>query len=85
MSRYDVVISGYGPTGAVAANLLGKRGLRVLVVDQSDEIFQIPRAVHFDGEVFGAYGRRAGSDLRAEIAGGVARLASGLRGEGGKA
>jgi 3-(3-hydroxy-phenyl)propionate hydroxylase len=51
MSQYDVVISGYGPTGAVAANLLGKRGLRVLVVDQSDDIFQIPRAVHFDGEV----------------------------------
>ena len=48
--NYDVVICGYGPTGAVAANLLGQRGVRVLVVEQSTEIYNIPRAVHFDGE-----------------------------------
>lgn len=46
----DVVICGYGPTGAVAANLLGQRGVRVLVVEQNAEIYDIPRAVHFDGE-----------------------------------
>lgn len=45
------MIAGYGPTGAVAANLFGASGLRVLVVEPSKEIFDIPRAVHFDGEV----------------------------------
>ena len=51
MPYYDVLIAGYGPTGAVAANLLGQQGVRVLVVEPSSEIFDIPRAVHFDGEV----------------------------------
>ena len=48
--NYDVVICGYGPTGAVAANLLGRSGVRVLVVEQNTEVYDIPRAVHFDGE-----------------------------------
>ena len=51
MPNYDVVIAGYGPTGAVAANLLGAKGHRVLVVEPNLEVYQIPRAVHFDGEV----------------------------------
>ena len=51
MVDYDVLIAGYGPTGAVAANLLGMRGVRVLVVEPNLEIYDIPRAVHFDGEV----------------------------------
>lgn len=50
MLDYDVVIAGYGPTGATAANLLAAQGLKVLVVDPSLKIFDIPRAVHFDGE-----------------------------------
>ncbi len=51
MTDFDVIISGYGPTGAVAANLLGQRGVRVLVVEPSRAVYDIPRAVHFDGEV----------------------------------
>ena len=51
MFSYDVVIVGFGPTGAVAANLLGAYGHSVLVVESELEIFDIPRAVHFDGEV----------------------------------
>ena len=48
---FDVLIAGYGPTGAVAANLLGACGFKVLVVEPNLEIYDIPRAVHFDGEV----------------------------------
>jgi 3-(3-hydroxy-phenyl)propionate hydroxylase len=51
MTDYDVVIAGYGPTGAVAANLLGAADIRTLVVEPNPTIFDIPRAVHFDGEV----------------------------------
>lgn len=47
---YDVVIAGFGPTGALAANLLGKHNIRTLVVDPQPEIYDIPRGVHFDGE-----------------------------------
>ncbi len=48
--EYDIVIAGYGPTGATAANLLGGFGLNVLVVEPNTEIYDIPRAVHIDGE-----------------------------------
>lgn len=48
---YDVLICGYGPAGEVAANLLGQRGIRTLVIDKSTDVYQVPRAVHFDGEV----------------------------------
>lgn len=57
--RVDVAIVGCGPTGAALANLLGARGVSVLVVDRADGILQIPRAVHVDGEtmrVFQAMG-----------------------------
>jgi 3-(3-hydroxy-phenyl)propionate hydroxylase len=50
MAAADVVVCGFGPTGAVAANLLGQRGIRTLVVDRASGIFPLPRAVHFDGE-----------------------------------
>lgn len=51
MIIYDAIIAGYGPTGAVAANLLGAAGLKILVVEPNLEVYDIPRAVHFDGEV----------------------------------
>lgn len=51
LAIYDAIIAGYGPTGAVAANLLGAAGLKVLVVEPNLAIYDIPRAVHFDGEV----------------------------------
>ena len=46
----DVAIVGYGPVGAVAANLLGRNGLRVAVFDQSKDIYDKPRAVVLDHE-----------------------------------
>lgn len=47
----DVAVVGCGPTGAVLANLLGPTGLRVLVLDREIAPPDLPRAVHFDGEV----------------------------------
>jgi 3-(3-hydroxy-phenyl)propionate hydroxylase len=48
---FDVAIIGYGPVGALLANLLGQAGLSVLVIEKEAEIYPLPRAVHFDGEV----------------------------------
>jgi len=47
----DVAIVGCGPVGALLANLLGQSGLAVDIYDREREIFPLPRAVHFDGEV----------------------------------
>jgi 3-(3-hydroxy-phenyl)propionate hydroxylase len=48
--EYDVAIVGFGPTGATLANLLTLRGLKVVVFERDKDVFQLPRAVHFDGE-----------------------------------
>ncbi|WP_328715295.1 bifunctional 3-(3-hydroxy-phenyl)propionate/3-hydroxycinnamic acid hydroxylase [Nocardia salmonicida] len=48
---YDVAIIGYGPTGVTAANLLGARGLRVLVVERDPDIYLRARAISTDEEV----------------------------------
>ncbi len=48
---FDVAIVGFGPTGAVLANLLGARGWRVGIYDREPGLMDLPRAVHFDGEV----------------------------------
>lgn len=48
---FDVAIIGYGPVGAVLANLLGKGGLSVVVIDQMVDIYDRPRAINIDHEV----------------------------------
>lgn len=48
---YDVAIVGFGPTGAVAAALLGKRGLRTFVCDRQREVYDKPRAIALDHEI----------------------------------
>ena len=48
---YDVAIIGCGPVGALAANLLGRAGLSVLVVEREAAPFPLPRAVHLDHEM----------------------------------
>lgn len=48
---FDVAIIGCGPVGAFAANLLGKAGLSVLVVEQEAHPYPLPRAVHLDHEM----------------------------------
>lgn len=49
-ASYDVAVVGFGPTGAVLANLLGREGLRARVVEREHEVHPLPRAVHFDDE-----------------------------------
>lgn len=48
---FDVVIIGFGPTGATLANLLGIIGISVLVLDRQPAPYPLPRAVHLDDEV----------------------------------
>lgn len=47
---YDVIIVGAGPTGLTLANLLGKAGVSVVLVERSDTTVQAPRAVSIDDE-----------------------------------
>ena len=35
---YDVAIVGFGPTGAIAAGLLGQKGIRTFVCDRLNEV-----------------------------------------------
>ncbi|NUK82702.1 FAD-dependent monooxygenase, partial [Streptomyces lunaelactis] len=46
--EYEVAIIGFGPVGVVLAGLLGRRGIRVLVVERSPEVYPLPRAAHID-------------------------------------
>src|SRR5574343_1924062 len=50
-NEFDVVIIGYGPAGATLANLLGRRGYQVAVIEQSRDIYDKPRAITADQEV----------------------------------
>ena len=49
--KYDIVIVGLGPVGAVAANLAGAAGFRTLVVERSTQPYLLPRAIVFDAEI----------------------------------
>lgn len=51
MINSDVILVGYGPTAGILANFLGALGWRVDIFERSSEIFNLPRAVHFDDEV----------------------------------
>jgi 3-(3-hydroxy-phenyl)propionate hydroxylase len=49
-SDYSVVVVGAGPTGLVLANLLGKAGVRTLLVELNGSTVAEPRAVSIDDE-----------------------------------
>lgn len=46
----DVAIVGYGPVGAMLANLLGVAGLSVAIIERHTGPYTLPRATHIDGE-----------------------------------
>ncbi|GAB3487003.1 bifunctional 3-(3-hydroxy-phenyl)propionate/3-hydroxycinnamic acid hydroxylase [Curvibacter fontanus] len=48
---FDVAIVGFGPSGAVAAGLLGAQGIRTYVCDKSREVYDKPRAIAMDHEI----------------------------------
>jgi 3-(3-hydroxy-phenyl)propionate hydroxylase len=47
----DVLVVGFGPTGATLSALLAQAGLSVVAVDQALDLHPLPRAVHFDAEI----------------------------------
>jgi 3-(3-hydroxy-phenyl)propionate hydroxylase len=51
MQEFDVVIVGLGPSGAVAACWLGQAGIRTLVIDKRQTIWETPRAIAIDHEI----------------------------------
>ena len=48
--HFDIAIIGYGPVGAVAANMFGSSGHDVVVIEPKKDIWDIPRAVALDGQ-----------------------------------
>jgi 3-(3-hydroxy-phenyl)propionate hydroxylase len=48
---YDVVVVGFGPSGAVAAGLLGSMGVRTYACDRVTEVYAKPRALSVDHEI----------------------------------
>ena len=71
----DVVIVGLGPTGAVLAGLLGLCGVNVVVLERERAILDLPRAVHFDGEVMRTFQAIGVADRVAA----VSRINAGMR------
>jgi 3-(3-hydroxy-phenyl)propionate hydroxylase len=46
----DVLVVGYGPVGAAISALLGRHGVRTLVIDKAPDILMAPRAIALDNE-----------------------------------
>ncbi|MGY3451179.1 bifunctional 3-(3-hydroxy-phenyl)propionate/3-hydroxycinnamic acid hydroxylase MhpA [Bradyrhizobium sp. USDA 4353] len=49
--HYQVIIVGFGPTGAVIASLLGREGISTLAIDRAVDIYDKPRAIALDHEI----------------------------------
>ena len=48
---FDVAIIGYGPVGAIAANLLGTYGIKTVVFERETDVYHLPRAIGFNHEI----------------------------------
>ncbi len=51
LPTYDVAIVGFGPSGAVAAGLLGAQGIRTFCCDKQLHVYDKPRAIALDHEI----------------------------------
>jgi 3-(3-hydroxy-phenyl)propionate hydroxylase len=69
------VVIGAGPTGLTAAIMLGQRGTGCLVLERWPDVYPLPRAVHFDDEVFRIF---AGMGLEDEVRA-ISRPAPGMQ------
>lgn len=49
--NFDVAVVGFGPVGAVLSGLLGRLGVRTVVLEKSLDIYPLPRAIAFDHEI----------------------------------
>ncbi len=49
--RFDVAVIGLGPVGSAAALLFAEAGLSVVAFERDVDVFPLPRAVGFDGEI----------------------------------
>jgi 2-polyprenyl-6-methoxyphenol hydroxylase-like FAD-dependent oxidoreductase len=65
--RLPVVIVGAGPTGVTAATLLAQYGVDSLVLDRWPGVYQQPRAVHLDDEIYRVIARLGIADEFAAI------------------
>ena len=61
----DVLVVGCGPVGVMTALRCAQRGLSVIAIDRSDEVYPLPRAIGMDHEIQQLF-HRAG--LEAELA-----------------
>ncbi len=50
-NEFQVVVVGFGPSGAVATSLLGDRGIRTLTIDRQRTVYDKPRAIAIDHEI----------------------------------
>ena len=50
-NEFQVAVVGFGPSGAVAASLLGAEGIRTLAVDRDRAVYDKPRAIAIDHEI----------------------------------
>jgi 3-(3-hydroxy-phenyl)propionate hydroxylase len=62
VAPYDVAIVGFGPSGAVAAALLGQAGHRVCVCDRATAVYPKPRAIALDHEIMRVFQQLALAD-----------------------
>lgn len=65
--RVPVVIVGAGPTGITAATLLAQYGVPSLILDRWPGVYQQPRAVHLDDEIYRIIARLGAAEEFAAI------------------